>query len=614
MKKIIKISLGILLALVLSVSAPILGVASAPEIAMAATSEPKTTVSKVTLYVGYKTYQIKFENLSKSASLTFKSSNTKIAKVSKTGIITPIAKGSATVTVTMKQNSKTYTSKIKVTVSISNIKITAKTGELYVGETYTFKATAYGTASKISWSVSDEDVAKISSTTGKLTARSDGEVEVIATAGTVSSSCTVVVRTRRLTTESVNIECYDQKIISINVDNAADDESVTFAIDDTDIVDCKWGDWDGDKVALLIDPADYGSTTITITTNKSTDKLVINVTVKEEPEERDPKAKELTAKEIYEKCAPSTVELQVTTTSGDYIGSGFFIQSGIVITNYHVIEGATNIVVVTNKNKTYEVQSILGFDETYDIAVLNINAVTEHLVLNKGDVTVGETVYALGSPRGLTGSLSDGIVSSSSRIIDGVDYVQVTAPISNGNSGGPLLNAYGEVIGINTFIVVDSQNLNFAVNGYQYAKLNYDSPITAEEFYTANQNTEPTVIQEDESKSGYLDTSQYLADNTIVNGSLRDSNSADCYHITLSEEGSISGLFLPGSSGDFPYLYFDIIDWDMYIVGESKESIYEGTQYREIDQKLPAGDYYIIVYSEYDYMPWTMSYTFIVNY
>ncbi|HWT73103.1 MAG TPA: trypsin-like peptidase domain-containing protein [Mobilitalea sp.] len=621
MKRILKFSMAFLLAFVLSVSAPIMGATSVPQIAMAATSaEPKTTVSKVTLYVGYKTYQIKFANLSKKATVSFKTSKAKVAKVSDSGIITPIAQGNATVTVTIKQNNKTYTSTIKVTVDTSNIKFTAKTGNLSVGDTFTFKAAANGTSSKVTWSVSKKSIGKIDSTSGKFTALKEGEVDVIATAGNISSSCTVNVSSLKYSTESTDVTISDQTIIYITDKKLDSDESLVYSIGDTDILNCEWGDWDGDNCALLLDPVGVGSTTVTITSTNSSQKLVINVKVNKEPDSRPADAKELTAKEIYSKCSPATVELQVTTSDGDYIGSGFFIYSGILITNYHVVEGATKIAVVTSNGKQYDVDSVLGYDKTYDIAVLTINAVTPHLTVNKGDVTVGETVYALGSPRGLTGSLSNGIVSSNSRILDdGVDYIQVTAPISGGNSGGPLLNAYGEVIGINTFLLLDSQNLNFAVNVWQYTKLNYNSPITADAFYEANkqaaQAAEPTEVAEDTSKSGSMSTAQAISNNTYVSGSLNGSNTVDYYKITLTAKGEVQAACQLGNDSDLSATYFQIVNSDQYI--EAYSTVYttdNGNKYLYLDKELEAGDYWVVVYRQENYLSNNIDYGFLIYY
>lgn len=194
MKKLKKISIGLLLTLVLSVSAPVICFTGASEmIVAAATSIPKPTEDKLTLYDGHKVYQIKFEKLSKNAVVTFRSSNPDIAKVSKSGIITPRARGSATIKVTIKQSKKTYTSNIDVTVSLPNIKFTDKVRSLAIGETHTFSALTNGINGELSWSVSDGSIARINKKTGWLKALKKGEVDVIASAGSFTSSCTLII-------------------------------------------------------------------------------------------------------------------------------------------------------------------------------------------------------------------------------------------------------------------------------------------------------------------------------------------------------------------------------------------------------------------------------------
>lgn len=615
MDKIKKIILKLLLAAALMVSVPTADAIIEPVAAYAAV-EPKATASNITLYVGYKTYQIKFNNLKSSSSVSFTSSNTKVAKVSGSGIITPIKKGSASVAVKMKQGGRQYTSKIDVSVDNPNIKFTSKKTDIQAGDTYTFKAKAYGASGKIAWSVSDSSVAKIDKKTGKFTALSAGQVDVKATSDNISSNVSVTVGTGKFSTENTDITCYDQQIINIKVGELASSEKVKYSIGDTDIVDCEWGDWEGDELPLLIKPQKVGKTTITIASTKTSDKLVINVTVIDEPKTRDKNAKELNAKEIYAKCAPATAELQVTAADGDYIGSGFFILSGYLVTNYHVIEGATKIQVTLHNKKTYDATDIVAYDKDYDIAIIRIDAVTPHLTLNKGDVTVGETVYALGSPRGLTGSLSDGIVSSASRVMDGMEYIQITAPISPGNSGGPLINAYGEVIGINTFILLDSENLNFALNVFQINKLNFNNSVSAEEFYKANEaDAEPTNVQEDSSKSQKFSTSQTISSNTIVSGSLAVGNWGDCYHIKLTGSTKLSAILTSDSSNDFSYFSFTIVDSEGNTIADSTSDTYNGTDYRDIETQLAAGDYYIVVYnSKEDTNSSKRDYNFIVNY
>lgn len=149
------------------------------ESVLAQAAEPKTTVTKKTLYVGYASYQIKFKNLAKTAAVTYKSSDKKVATVSSKGVIKPVAKGTATVTVTIKQNNKTYTRKIAVTVKNPYVWITNKKATLVENSDYQLIGKAYGLDNAaFTFTTSNILVAKIDKETGLLHARSAGKAKI----------------------------------------------------------------------------------------------------------------------------------------------------------------------------------------------------------------------------------------------------------------------------------------------------------------------------------------------------------------------------------------------------------------------------------------------------
>lgn len=145
-------------------------------------------------------------------------------------------------------------------------------------------------------------------------------------------------------------------------------------------------------------------------------------------------------------------------------GSGFFIDRNTLVTNFHCVAGADGIEFkVTNNDKVYKEAKVVKASDEYDLAIIK----TEHAfpyvkVDSLGNEKIGSKIYAIGNPRGLEGTLSDGILSGK-RDNDGIEYLQITAPINPGNSGGPVLNEKGDVIGIATFTFKNSQNLNFAM-------------------------------------------------------------------------------------------------------------------------------------------------------
>jgi serine protease Do len=151
------------------------------------------------------------------------------------------------------------------------------------------------------------------------------------------------------------------------------------------------------------------------------------------------------------------------------LGSGFIIdKEGYIITNNHVIEGASEIHVRLSTEKEYEAE-IIGRDSKTDIALIKIKAWNDLPVVELGDsdrVEIGEWVMAIGNPFGLSQTVTVGIVSAKGRVIGSGpydDFIQTDASINPGNSGGPLFNINGEVVGINSAIVATGQGIGFAI-------------------------------------------------------------------------------------------------------------------------------------------------------
>jgi len=146
------------------------------------------------------------------------------------------------------------------------------------------------------------------------------------------------------------------------------------------------------------------------------------------------------------------------------IGSGVIFDSdGYIVSNYHVIKGAKSGAVRTYDGSSHSV-SIIGYDEKKDIAVLKIDGAFKRLKFADSNVVdVGERVLALGSPAGLEFSVNEGIISAR-RMIDGKEYFQTDVAMNPGNSGGPLIDASGKIVGVNNFKLKDYEGLNFAIS------------------------------------------------------------------------------------------------------------------------------------------------------
>jgi hypothetical protein len=139
--------------------------------------------------------------------------------------------------------------------------------------------------------------------------------------------------------------------------------------------------------------------------------------------------------------------------------------SGKIFTNFHVVEGASKITVKFVDEKSYDVLSLYAYDADRDVAVLKINGSGLPVVVfgNSSLLENGEEILTIGSPIGLENTISDGLISNRSRTLEGQVYLQISAPISPGSSGGALVNLYGEVVGITSAQFISGQNLNLAI-------------------------------------------------------------------------------------------------------------------------------------------------------
>ena len=181
------------------------------------------------------------------------------------------------------------------------------------------------------------------------------------------------------------------------------------------------------------------------------------------------------ARDIAQKTFPSVVMLVMRDSHGQptALGSGFFVKQDIVATNLHVIEGAASgYVKIVGKKPKYDIAGFVAIDQQRDLVLLKVQGVKAPTLslADSNDVAVGDEVYAIGNPQGLEGTFSRGIISSIRKV--GEDsLLQITAPISPGSSGGPVLNAQGEVVGVSVATFKGGQNLNFAIPASYVAPL-----------------------------------------------------------------------------------------------------------------------------------------------
>lgn len=192
--------------------------------------------------------------------------------------------------------------------------------------------------------------------------------------------------------------------------------------------------------------------------------------------------------EIIKKIEPSIIVVLTYDQEGKLLGqgSGFFINNnGEAITSRHVLEGAIRAEVKTVDGMIYPIAKIIAEDQDGDIIKIEV-IIPENkihfLEISPSLPEVGERVVVIGSPLGLEQTVSDGIVSAVRRIPIFGRIIQISAPISPGSSGSPVINLKGEVIGVATFQMVEGQNLNFAIPGSRILKLGSGSPQNLSEW------------------------------------------------------------------------------------------------------------------------------------
>lgn len=180
--------------------------------------------------------------------------------------------------------------------------------------------------------------------------------------------------------------------------------------------------------------------------------------------------------DLVRRIKPSAVAIETFDARGEKLtrGSGFFIDFDRVVTNRHVIDGAHRAEVHLSTGTTFPVRNVLAVDAEGDIALLKIEApkaLVRPLSLDRTSPQEGESIVVIGNPFGLEGSVTNGIVSAVRDIPGFGRIIQITAPISPGSSGSPVVNMHGQVIGVATLQVTGGQSVNFAIPSERIAQL-----------------------------------------------------------------------------------------------------------------------------------------------
>lgn len=202
--------------------------------------------------------------------------------------------------------------------------------------------------------------------------------------------------------------------------------------------------------------------------------------------------------QLIKRVKPSVVAIATYDNQNKLLmtGSGFFLRPGQVVTNLHVIEGAARVEIRTfeAKSRTFTVAGISALDEEGDLALLQVSKPPERIHPVELSATVpdeGERIFVIGNPLRLEGSVADGIVSALREVPNLGQVVQITAPVSNGNSGSPLFNERGQVVGVVTIKVANAQNINLALGAARLAGLKPGNLVSFADFIADRNQARP---------------------------------------------------------------------------------------------------------------------------
>lgn len=172
------------------------------------------------------------------------------------------------------------------------------------------------------------------------------------------------------------------------------------------------------------------------------------------------------AAQVAKSCLPSSVSILMEDRFKQplSLGSGFIIENGKIVTNLHVIEDAKyGYVILSGSSVKHQIDGYFAVDRENDLAILSVPTLQgKGIPFSATNVEVGTRIYAIGNPKGLSGTISEGIVSGL-RTLNDKELIQITAPISPGSSGGAVVNSRGELVGVAVGTITAGQNLNFAI-------------------------------------------------------------------------------------------------------------------------------------------------------
>ena len=279
-----------------------------------------------------------------------------------------------------------------------------------------------------------------------------------------------------------------------------------------------------------------------------------------------PEGEPLGSEEIFTKVSNAVFKLETQFLSGsDWgSGSGFFITSdGIAVTNLHVIDFISSATITTPSGATYPVEGVLAINHDADLAIIKVKG-SGFPYLEVGDpaaLRAAQRIYCIGSPYGLDNTFTDGLVSNPNREYEGYTYIQISAPIAPGSSGGALLNEYGQVVGV-TAAGFDQGSVNLAakitdlVGAFRFPQVRSIKYLQAHSQFGAIPVTDTTYTRIDSDSDKPVQT---MKNDTIMYGTIKSPNDVHYYALDVKNAAEMI-VSLTSNEQNSAGLKFEVYD------------------------------------------------------
>lgn len=243
--------------------------------------------------------------------------------------------------------------------------------------------------------------------------------------------------------------------LKVTIKDRAEDDSIRAWINYSGAADIEIGEWDGDTCE------------VTLTPNKDQNARLFIEAVGEKQEIKlyMKLRRNMSSEEIYQYAHDAVVEIETYDREDNlYIGAGFFVGDGLVLTNHHVVEAAKSIKITDYNGKTYKLKKVVGYDEVKDLILFQVYRTNKAAFDIAEDAVGGQRIYSFGSPLCITGTFAQGMVANPHVEMYETDFVQLAMPSGIGSGGGPIIDEEGRVVGVMCRVVTSAQNMSFAVD------------------------------------------------------------------------------------------------------------------------------------------------------